>query len=262
MELDDAYANGAYVEGADDYPARWLEAARSYSSRLETAGRARMGLRYGTSERALLDLFYPEQSPRGLLVFVHGGYWRKFDRSYWSHLAEGAVGQGWAVAMPSYDLCPDVSICAITTQISEAVKTAAGLVEGPVCLCGHSAGGHLVARMLAPGLLDPAVLARLQRVMPISPVADLRPLLKTSMNADFKLSEAEAAAESPVLQPRSEVAVTVWVGALERPAFLDQARWLAQSWQAEHVIAPDKHHFDVIEPLSNSDSHMIKRLLL
>ncbi len=262
MDYDDAYANGPYIAGADDYPPRWLKASGDWAFIQGTEGRRRDGLPYGDSARQRFDLFYPEGAAKGLMVFVHGGYWLKFDRSYWFHLAQSAVAHGWAVAMPSYDLCPEVRIADITLQIASAVNVAAGMVDGPVILCGHSAGGHLVARMVEPGLLDPAVAARLQRVMPISPVSDLRPLIHTAMNADFRLTEADAAAESPVLMSdRLDVPVTVWVGADERPVFLDQARWLAEAWGAAHVIDPDKHHFDVIDALADPDSTMIKTLL-
>lgn len=261
MELDDAYANGAYIAGANDYPPRWLNAARSYKFRLGAEGRLRDGLPYGSSARQVFDVFYPQGTPKGLIMFVHGGYWLKFDRSYWSHLAQGANDHGWAVVMPSYDLCPDVSIAQITSQIASAVQVSAAMADGPIVLAGHSAGGHLVARMLDAGVLDPDVLARVQRVMPISPVADLRPLLQTSMNADFKLTDMSAAAESPVLQPRPDVPVTVWVGGDERPVFLDQARWLAKAWDCDHVIDAGKHHFDVIDGLADPESDMIARLL-
>lgn len=262
MDYDDAYANGPYIEGAEAYPERWLNAARSWAFVQGANGRRRDGLPYGDSGRQRFDLFYPEGDAKGLMIFVHGGYWLKFDRSYWFHLAQGAVAQGWAVAMPSYDLCPDVSIAQITQQIASAVNVIAEMAEGPIVLAGHSAGGHLVARMLAPGMLSPDVAARLQRVMPISPVSDLRPLLHTEMNADFGLDEGSAAAESPVLMTdRLDVPVTVWVGADERPVFLDQARWLAEAWGAEHVVDEGKHHFDVIDALVDPGSDMVRALL-
>jgi len=262
MELDDAYANAAYIPGAEDYPPRWAEAARMWRTARAHEDLARLDLPYGQRERERFDLFLPNGSPQGLVVFVHGGYWLKFDRSYWSHLAAGPVARGWAVAMPSCDLCPSVRISDITRQIAKAVDVAAGLVGGPLVLSGHSAGGHLVSRMLAPEMLEAGVVERLRKVVPISPVADLRPLLKTSMNADLRLDMAEAEAESPVLmQERIDVPVTVWVGADERPAFLDQAQWLADAWRCGHVVAEGRHHFDVIEPLEIRDSNLVDTLL-
>ena len=257
-DLDDAYANGPYIEGAADYPPRWAAAAEAFRGRL--GPRARLGVSYGPSHRMALDHFLPEGAAKGTLIFVHGGYWLKFDRSYWSHLAAGAVMQGWGVAMPSYDLCPAVRIAGITQQIAQAVMAVAQETTGPISLVGHSAGGHLVSRMLAPGMLPASVIARLNHVIPISPVSDLEPLLRTTMNADFGMDTAMAQAESPVKQPRPDVPVTVWVGADERPVFLDQARWLAEAWSADHVVTKDEHHFNVIEALEDPGSNMVHRL--
>ncbi|HSG55953.1 MAG TPA: alpha/beta hydrolase, partial [Paracoccaceae bacterium] len=234
MELDDAYANAAHIPGAEAYPGKWTALASEWRAAQTDA---ELDVPYGAGERQRYDLFHPEGAAKGVVIFVHGGYWLRFDKSYWSHLAAGAVAQGWAVAMPAYDLCPAVRISDITRQIATAVAAIAGRVSGPIVLAGHSAGGHLVARMLATGLLPDAVAGRLQRVVPISPVADLRPLLQTSMNADLRLDRTEAEAESPVLMTdRHDVPVTVWVGGAERPAFLYQARWLAEAWDAELTI--------------------------
>jgi hypothetical protein len=107
-------------------------------------------------------------------------------------------------------------------------------------------------------LLPAEVGARLQTVVPISPLSDLRPLLKTSMNEKFRMDEAAAAAESPLLmEDRYGARVTAWVGGDERPAFLDQARWLAEAWEAGHVVAEGKHHFDVIDPLADPESGLV-----
>lgn len=262
MELDDAYANGAYIAGAESFPPMWEEAAKRFAGAQGAADRFRGGLPYGQGARERFDLVLPEGVPRGLMIFVHGGYWRAFDRHYWTHLAAGAQARGWAVALPGYDLCPDVRIAQITKQIARAVEVAAAMVPGPVVLTGHSAGGHLVARMLAPGLVERAVSDRFARVVPISPLADLRPLLKTSMNEDFRLDMAEAEAESPMLmQKRLDVPVTVWVGGDERPAFLDQAGWLAEAWGVERHVAEGRHHFDVIESLEIADSDLVEALV-
>ncbi|WP_065333464.1 alpha/beta hydrolase [Tritonibacter mobilis] len=256
MELDDAYANGAYIEGAADYPPRWAASAEDFRNSLQE--RARLDIAYGTGARHKFDLFLPEGEPVGVFVFVHGGYWLAFDKSSWSHLAVGALEKGWAVAMPSYDLCPDVRIPNITQQIAQAVQAAAKEIDGPIVLAGHSAGGHLVARMLDKSVLPEAVGSRIRTVVPISPLSDLRPLLRTSMNEKFKMNAEEAAAESPVeMQDRYEADVTVWVGGAERPAFLDQAIWLVEAWEADHVIAFEKHHFNVIEPLADPESDLV-----
>jgi acetyl esterase/lipase len=259
MDMDAAYSNTDHVADAADYPPRWAAAAEAF--RRDLGERAELYLPYGDHPRERFDLFHPEGAAQGLVVFVHGGYWKAFDKSTWSHLAAGPLARGWAVAMPSYTLCPEVRIAEITRQIAAAVPAMAERVEGPIRLAGHSAGGHLVARMCAPGMLRGPVAARVARVVPISPVADLAPLMETAMNEVLRIDAAEAEAESPVHQPAPQMPVTVWVGGAELPAFLDQARRLASCWGVECRAPEGQHHFNVIEPLAEAQSPLTQALL-
>lgn len=252
-DWDDAYANGAHIPGAEGFVPRWQAEAAAFR-----AGRAgRLDIPYGADPRARLDLFVPDGPPRGLCVFVHGGYWLAFDKSVWSHLAGGALALGWAVALPSYPLAPAARIAEITAAVAAAITAAAALVPGPLRLAGHSAGGHLVARMAcAPSPLPAAVAARVEHVLSISGVHDLRPLLATRMNATLCLTLAEARAESPALcEPLPGTRLTAWVGADERPEFRRQSALIANAWAGfdtdiRLVEAPGRHHFDVIAELA------------
>ncbi|MDA7429917.1 alpha/beta hydrolase [Primorskyibacter aestuariivivens] len=256
QDLTDAYDNRAYIPGGDDYPPRWMAQAAAFRDAHDV--RELPGFHAGT--RRAVDVVSPEDSAQGTVIFVHGGYWRAFDKSVWTHLAAGAVQRGWRVALPGYALCPDVRIRDITRQTAEAITAVAQATDGPITLTGHSAGGHLVARMLAPGMLAPEVLARITRVAPISMLSDLRPLLQTAMNADLRLDAEEAAEESPLLQSKPATEVALWVGAEERPTFLDQTRWLSEAWRAPQHILPGRHHFDVIEPLEDAQSGLVRFL--
>ncbi|MEZ5478452.1 MAG: alpha/beta hydrolase [Thiolinea sp.] len=149
-DWDDAYANAPYIPQAERYRPAWAEQAAQFRAE----HRHDADLSYGNGEREKLDLFHPATEAQGLLVFVHGGYWLAFDKSGWSHLAAGALQRGWAVALPSYPLAPEARIADMTACIGRAINFAASRVAGPLCLAGHSAGGHLVSRMvcrLAPG---------------------------------------------------------------------------------------------------------------
>ncbi|WP_410216394.1 alpha/beta hydrolase, partial [Paracoccus sp. (in: a-proteobacteria)] len=152
-------------------------------------------------------------------------------------------------------------------EVAQAVTEAAALTDGPIALCGHSAGGHLAARMICLGVLSEEVAQRVTACVPISPLTDLRPLMRTMMNKTLRLDAAEAVAESPALQsPRPGIPVTTWVGGMERPEFLRQARLLSDIWAGlgaatECVVDPGLHHFNVIEGLSRPDSPLMRRLL-
>lgn len=265
---DDAYANGAHIPNGDAFPQQWEEAAASYRTERMAQERARLDINYGSGAREVFDLFLPDGDMVGILVFVHGGYWRAFDKSVWSHLAAGANARGLAVVIPSYTLCPQAHIGDITSQVARAINQAAGMLPGPVYLAGHSAGGHLVTRMIcATSALSQGVLKRIQTVMSISGVHDLRPLLKTAMNRDIRLDFEEATRESPaLLPPRDGVRLHAWVGADERPEFIRQSELIANIWSGcgaltEVTIEPGKHHFDVIDSLTDPKSAMLDALL-
>ncbi len=267
-DWDDAYANGAYISGAADYPPKWAKAAAEFRQSMAKRGLADLDVSYGPGERNKLDLFKPEEPAKGLAVFIHGGYWRAFDKSYWSHLAAGTVDRGWAIALPSYDLAPTVRISEITKQMGAAITKAASLVDGPIRITGHSAGGHLVSRMMCQdSLLSSDLRQRLERVVSISGLHDLRPLLKTEMNYDFRMDEAEAIAESAVLnQPVAGVDLVCWVGGNERPEFIRQSELLANLWtgfgiETSSYIATGQHHFDVIDGLADAKSPLTNALL-
>ena len=214
-----------------------------------------------------LDLFRPDGDTKGLVVFVHGGYWKAFDKSSWSHLAAGPLARGWAVAMPGYTLCPDARIAQITMQVGRAIAEAARRVDGPIRLIGHSAGGHLVSRM---GCVDAPVASevqtRIQRVVSLSGLHDLRPLTRTTMNDTLRLDHAEARAESPaLLDPLPSLDLVAWVGSDERPEFLRQNLLLATAWaglaaRVRAIEEPGRHHFDVIVGLEEPESPLTKAL--
>jgi arylformamidase len=254
MDWDDAYANAPHIPDGAAYPARWREKAAAFRALVRP-----VALGYGAHPRERIDLFRPDGAARGLVVFLHGGFWRAFDRHDWSHLAAGALARGWAVALPGYVLAPEARIAGIVRAAARAVAAAAEAVEGPIRLAGHSAGGHLVTRLAcSDGLLGGDAGARLERVVSISGLHDLRPLLRTSMNADLRLDLAEARAESPVLlEPAAGIRVHAWVGAGERPEFRRQNALLAMIWgglgaEIRATEEPGRHHFDVIEGLESA----------
>jgi len=108
---------------------------------------------------------------------------------------------------------------------------------------------------------------RLDRVVSISGLHDLRPLLRTQMNLTLRLDRHEAERESAALrEPLAICPTTCWVGAAERPEFIRQSQLLANIWTglgaaAECVIAKGRHHFDVIDDLMDPESTLSKTWL-
>ena len=267
-DWDDAYANGANIAGGDRWPAAWVEPAKAFRDRLVAQDRAQLGIAYGDAPRNRFDLFLPAGKPRGLVVFVHGGFWLRLDNSFWSHLAAGPLAHGHAVAMPAYTLCPDIRISGIVGEIGRAIEAAAGQVDGPIRLTGHSAGGHLVARMIcAASPLSDGIRARIVNTVSISGVHDLRPMMATAMNATLRIDADEARAESPVLlDPMPAARLCCWVGGAERSEFVRQNALLANAWTglgASTLVVeePDRHHFNVIDGLADPNHGLTRTLL-
>ncbi|PID37205.1 MAG: alpha/beta hydrolase [Rhodobacterales bacterium] len=264
IDWENAFANAAYIPDGLTYPKRWSERAAAFRQ----SAKGRFDLAYGTHPREVMDLLLPEGAPKGLVVIIHGGYWLDFDKSSWSDLAEGPLLSGWAVALPSYTLAPEAGIAEIRQQIGRAITKAAEQVNGPIRITGHSAGGHLAACMMCANTpLPEKIAARIERVVSISGLHDLRPLMLNSMNAKLKLTQESARAHSPaLLPPMPGPDFIAWVGANERPELLRQSALLAEHWRAagadtKLVTDPGKHHFDVIDGLKDP-THPLTRALV
>lgn len=268
-QWDLAFENSAYIPDSNKLLEVWTDNAEQYRAAALANGRQLdLDIPYGEHHREFFDLVWPETTPKGLVVFVHGGYWLQFDKSYWTDLAEGVRANGWTVCVPSYTLTPEVRISDITIQVSRAIVTAAKLVTGPIRLAGHSAGGHLVSRMACNDTTLPLeVLERIEHIVSISGLHDLRPLLNTKMNGTLRLDASEAARESTVLHtPVSDTSITAWVGGGERPEFIRQSQLLHIMWQGldanVNCILDELHnHFSVIEGLKVPSSPITKELL-
>lgn len=267
-DWDLAYSNVKHVADSASFPPLRLQQSLELREEMLAQGRFIGDVRYGSRERNVLDIIMPEGQPRGLVVYVHGGYWLRFDKNYSTYLARGPLAHGFAVAIPSYTLCPEVGISEITTEIGMAIVQAASMVAGPLHLAGHSAGGHLVARMATTTTpLSRSLQQRLRKIIPISALNDLRPMLHLEMNKDFRLDLEEARSESPaLLEPLTGIDVTAWVGAAELPEFIRQNQALANLWSGfdcriDQVEEQNKHHMNIIDGLCDPDHKLTHTLL-
>jgi len=255
-----AYDNRAAVPTHEEYFYAWGRDAAAFRE-----SHPPEEIAYGNGERERLDLWRPEGQAKGLMVFLHGGWWSFFGREDFSHLAAGALARGRAVAIPSYTLCPDIAISGIVDQSNRAVAAANEAVpDGPLVISGHSAGGHLasVAGTAEGGLGAPEA-ARLSRIVSISGIADLRPLMRVAMNGTLKIDDAEARASSPMfLTPRTGFDFVALVGGNETPEFRRQNAMLADCFGAHvssrRIETPGENHFDVIDALANPDSELTR----
>ena len=222
---------------------------------------------YGAGVRHVID-FFPGDGNGPIVVFIHGGYWQALDGSSFSHLAGGLNAHGLGVAIPSYDLCPNVTVDAIIGQIRMATRELARLGQRLV-ISGHSAGGHLAACMLATdwsafdaSLPSNPVIA----AYAISGLFDLGPLVDTSINKALGLDPTTARAASPLFwRPPTRGSLDAVVGEAESAEYFRQSRTIVGLWGRAGVATrfgavPGANHFTAIAPLSDPNSPMVLRL--
>ena len=257
MDLEAEYNNRLKVPDHATYQARWERAAAAFRA---SHPHAEPGLAYGPTPRQAMDVFWPDSGRDApLAIFVHGGYWQRNDRSAFSHFARGLLAHGVAVAMPSYDLCPTVTLATLIEQVRDAAAFLARRHGRAMLACGHSAGGHLAAMLLATdwaarGLPAPAVTAAL----PISGLFDLPPLTHTSVNDALGLDEAEAHRLSPLFLPRPAGALHAIVGGEEGVEYIRQSRSIAQTWGGSWEALAGRNHFSIVEPLGDPASAVVQ----
>ncbi len=270
IDYDVEYNNRARVPEHSEIFARWQRDAAAYRERMKAEENAEIGLAYGTSPRQTVDLFFPETTGHTpLALFIHGGYWRSLDPSTFSHMSAGLNARGAAVAVAGYDLAPQVTIAQIIDQMRTACLFLWRRFGQRLMVYGHSAGGHLAACMVATDWksLDPKAPADLvPAAYSVSGLFDLKPLVATAMNADFKLNEPSASQVSPLWWPvpRGRVFDAV-VGGAESAEFLRQSRIVTDDWRQRGVetryeAVPGANHFTVIDPLSDPASAMSERV--
>src|SRR5262249_44069232 len=117
IDYEAEYNNRARVPEHPQIFARWATDSASYRAGLPASRQARIS--YGATAREVIDLF-DARSNAPLAVFIHGGWWRNFDPSLFSHLAAGLNAHGIGVAVPGYNLCPHVKIADIINEMRRA----------------------------------------------------------------------------------------------------------------------------------------------
>lgn len=238
LELE--YATTSRVPDFPAIDARWAKAAEAARAAL-----APEGVAYGAHERQGVDLFRPAGAARGLLVFVHGGYFQRRHRRDFAWIAPPWLGRGIAVALVGYRLCPEVALATLIEDVLAGARAALAAVPGvPVLVGGHSAGGHLAATLAAR---LPA--GTFRGCLPTSGVFELAPLLATTVNEALRLDYATADRLSAMYLPAPEnLPVLASVGGAESTEFLRQSQGFARRWRsggaaAASVEFPHLNHF-------------------
>jgi arylformamidase len=252
------YNNRRRVPEAGAIAERWKIASAAYRK----TAHAELDLAYGPGDRHRYDLFIADRGAP-LVAYVHGGYWQSGDRTLYSFLAEGLNANDLTLAVPSYPLCPSVSVLDIVGELRSFLAVLWKRTRAHPVVVGHSAGGHLTAAMLAtdwrgvPDVPDDLVRGGIA----ISGIFDLQPLVATSINGALGLDLQTARDASPRFwpPPPQRRALTAAVGAAESAEFLRQSREIVESWGAagletEYLEVSGTNHFTILDELTQPRS--------
>jgi arylformamidase len=206
---------------------------------------------YGKDPLQTLAFWSPaakSAGPAPLVLFVHGGGWKRGDKSNGTGKAKIAHYRalGYAVASVNYRLVPDATVEQQASDVASAlayVKAhAAGLGIDParIVLMGHSAGAHLVALVgTDPRYLRAAGLSErdVAGIVPIDGAAYDVPkqmsigarIMGETYEQAFGTDPARQRAISPTLQAAAPNAPAFLIIHVQRKDGIEQSQGLADA---------------------------------
>jgi arylformamidase len=223
-----------------------------------------LDIAYGPLPVERLD-FFSAGAATPLALFIHGGYWRRLDKSDFSFLAHGLLPLGISFASVNYGLAPNTPLGEIVAQTRRALAwcrdhhTRLRIDPERISVFGHSAGGHLAAMA--------AVAHPVRAVVSLSGLHDLEPIRLSFVNEWLSLDTQTAHALSPIHhQPAN--ACRLFASAGERESddgFKAQGRALISAWSAhsespEYADSPGDNHFTNVLRLRNANDPLTLRI--
>tara|TARA_B100001741_G_scaffold305271_1_gene297293 strand:+ start:1545 stop:2411 length:867 start_codon:yes stop_codon:yes gene_type:complete len=249
----------------------WIKRSAITRTNLKSA----IDISYGKSEKQKLDFFSSADINSPTVIFFHGGYWQRGDKSVYSFLANSFVNNNINFLAVGYDLCPKISITQIVSQAQEAIvwiwqnANKLEINKDKFIVSGHSAGGHITGMMMgtewnkiSSDLPNNLILAGI----PISALNLLEPIRHTTLNDALKMDKEEAKSQSPIyLPPRTNAQQLIVYGANETDEFHRQSniyyeKFKSKERKIERFIVQDADHFDEMNDLSNESSEFFKKM--
>lgn len=115
-------------------------------------------LTYGDDPSQWADLRRPEGAGRGVVVIIHGGFWKaEYDASLGEPLADDLTDRGWTTLNVEYRRVGNGGGFPATFDDAHAAIEALSGTDvdtSTVVTLGHSAGGHLATWAAARGRFD------------------------------------------------------------------------------------------------------------
>jgi hypothetical protein len=216
------------------------------------------------ADRHKLDLYLPDRRTFPVVVFAHGGAWVGGDKALHGHLGSFLARHGIGAALLNYRLAPQVRHPAPAQDLARAfawTREHVGAYGGDLdrlYLCGHSAGGHLVALLGTNESFLAAEGLGFEHVRGVIAIAGVYKIhwnvILARLGFVFKNTDKTAAspfwnvkAECPpflILLPSKEL----WT--LSGQAYQFHRKLLRHDCRSRLMVAPREDHYTIIQTVS------------
>ena len=268
--LDAEYNNRAKVKDA----MAWMTRAGAESARARAELPLRFDVPYGARHGERLDVFPAARpGPAPVHVFIHGGYWQRMDKADFSFVVRGLRPAGALTVVVNYGLVPSIDLDELVRQCRAAIAFVHaharewGGDPARISVSGHSAGGHLVAMLMATDWTAFGAPADvLEAGCAISGLYDLEPIRLCYLNDVLRLTPETARRNSPIhLVPTRPTPLILAVGASEGPEYHRQTDELATAWRArgvpiEVLDLAGHDHFSIVAELESPFSPLARAI--
>jgi acetyl esterase/lipase len=257
--LDAAYNNTRAVA---DFQGIFAD-FQTRSARFYRATRCDRDIHYGGGPRERFDLARGGRADGPTVIYIHGGYWQTLNKEDFAFVAQGPLELGYNVILAEYTLAPQSSMSQMVEEIGRLLDHFAStrdeltIGHGPVCLVGHSAGGHLALVHRSHPLLA--------HTLGISPLVDLEPISLSWLNEKLGLTQCEIDQYSPLRHIGAGAPTTITVGAAELPELIRHASEYAvaaarSGEEIDYLAVDDRNHFTILEELASASGAIAKKL--
>ncbi len=261
QQLDLQYNNRFHVPDFEKYIKGWEELSRQTEKKLKLI----KDISYGDASRECLDIF-PSPAPGSkTLIFIHGGYWQRFDKSDFYLVAGAFADYGITTVLINYPLAPEVTIDQIVNSSNKAMNWVYKNINRfngdpeQIYVAGHSAGGHLATMIMTTDeIVNPKKF--IKGVCVFSGIFNLIPIQLSNINEGLQMDKEMAISNSPCFKdPHQFCPVIIAVGADETNEFIEQSRELYFKWKdkttpVKFLEIPGLNHFSILDSFCNVNS--------